>query len=285
VATVPKIAKLTQRTQMANIGGKSWSGALGLIAEIGRQVRYQRRLTRILGWRDASRFRSALLGRRLGWNAGASLLLHPPNLLHPIELRVASTDAYVYEQVIVDEQYAAVADGYTAEVIVDCGANAGYASAYLLSRFPRARVVAIEPFPANAALCRRNLAPYGTRATVIEAAIWSHCTRLVLDHVGGREWSIRVRAVRPGEGGDIEAIDLPSLGLKRIDILKIDIEGSEAELFARDTDRWLPSVSNIAIEFHGTECERRFRTAMAGYRYAESQSGELTICRGITFAG
>ncbi len=167
-------------------------------------------------------------------------------------------------------------------VIVDCGANVGYASAYLLSRFPQARVIAIEPFPANALLCRRNLAPYGSRATVIEAAVWSHCTRLVLDHAGGKEWGVGVRAAQPGEAGDIEAIDLPSLGLNRIDILKIDIEGSEAELFANNTDRWLPSVSNIAIELHGAGCERQFRTAMADYLYVELRSGDLTICRSIT---
>ncbi len=270
---------------MTNAGRKAWSKALALIAEIGRQAGYQRELTRILGWRNALRFRGAMLGRRLGWHSGTPLRMHPPSLLHPIELRIGSTDIYVYEQVLVDEQYAAVADGCAAEVIVDCGANVGYTSAYLLTRFPQAQVVAIEPFPANAALCRRNLAPYGSRATVVEAAIWSHCTRLVLDQAGDREWGVRVRAARPGEGGQIEAIDLPSLGLSRIDILKIDIEGSEAELFARDTDRWLPGVANIAIEFHGAECERRFRRAMQGYRYAESQSGELTICRGITVAG
>jgi FkbM family methyltransferase len=255
---------------------------LGLIAEIGIQAHYQRRLTRKLGWRYALRFRGAMLGARLGWYDGAPLRLHPPNLLHPIELRIGSTDADVYGQVLVDEQYAVVADGYAVEVIVDCGANVGYTSAYLLSRFPQARVVAIEPFPANALLCRRNLAPYGSRATVIEAAVWSHCTRLVLDHAGGKEWGVGVRAARQGEAGEIEAIDLPSLGLNRIDILKIDIEGSEAELFAKNTDRWLPSVSNIAIEFHGAECERQFRTAMADYRYVESRSGDLTICRGIT---
>jgi FkbM family methyltransferase len=258
---------------------------LGLIAEIGRQAEYQRGLTRMLGWRYALRFRGAMLGHRLGWHDGVSVRLHPPNLLHPIELRLASTDAEVYEQVLADEQYAAVADINAVGVIVDCGASAGYTSAYLLSRFPQARVVAIEPYPANAALCRRNLAPYGSRAAVIEAAIWRQCTRLVLDHSGGNEWGVRVRAARPGETGEIEAIDLPSLGLDRIDLLKIDIEGSEADLFAGDTDRWLPSVSNIAIEFHGNACEQQFRIAMAAYRWVESQSGELTICRGITVAG
>ncbi len=104
-------------------------------------------------------------------------------------------------------------------------------------------------------------------------------------HAGGNEWGVQVRAARQGEVGGIEAIDLPSLGLDHIDILKIDIEGSEANLFGEGTDRWLPRVSNIAIELHGAECERRFNTTMASYHYALSHSGELTICQGIAKAG
>ena len=244
-------------------------------------VGYQRRLARKLGWQFALRYRSAALGVRLGWR-GRLLQLHPPNLLHPIWLRIHSTDADVYEQVLKDEQYWPVAKDGDVAVIVDCGANVGYASAYLLSRFPRARVIAIEPFPANAELCRRNLAPYGSRAMVIDAAIWSRCTKLKLEN-RYKEWGVGVRPLWwPGETGDIiTGIDLPSLRLKRIDLLKIDIEGSEAELFAHDTERWLPSVSNIAIELHGAECERQFRIAMKDYRYVESRSGDLTICRGI----
>ena len=253
---------------------------MGIIAEFGQQFAYQHELTRKLGWQYALHFRSAMLAKRVGWHDGVLLKLHPANLLHPIELRINSTDADVYRQVLVQEEYAAVADGYM-ETIVDCGANVGYTSAYLLSRFPDAQVVALEPFPANAELCRRNLAPYGQRATVLEAAVWSHSGRLVLDHAGGNEWGVRVRATRAGECGDIEAIDLPSLGLNRIDLLKIDIEGSEATLFANGTNRWLPHVSNIAIELHGKECEEQFRRAMADYRYTLSHSGELTICQNI----
>ena len=251
-----------------------------LITEIGQQIAYQQELTRKLGWRYAIRFRSAMLAKRVGWHDGVSLKLHPANLLHPIELRINSTDVDVYRQVLVEEEYGAAADGHMG-TIVDCGANVGYTSAYLLSRFPDARVVALEPFPANAELCRRNLAPYGQRATVIEAAVWSHGGRLVLDHAGGNEWGVRVRAARAGEIGEIEAVDLPSLGLNRIDLLKIDIEGSEANLFGGGTERWLPHVSNIAIELHGDECAERFSRAMANYSYTLSHSGELTICREI----
>ena len=253
---------------------------MSLLDEIGRQIAYQNELTRKLGWRYALHFRSAMLARRVGWHDGVSLRLHPANLLYPIELRINSTDADVYRQVLIEEEYAPVVDGHV-KTIVDCGANVGYTSAYFLSRCPDAQVVAIEPFPENAELCRRNLAPYGRRATVIEAAVWSHSGRLVLDHAGGNEWGVRVRAAQAGETGGIEAIDLPSLGLNHIDLLKIDIEGSEANLFADGTDRWLPNVSSIAIELHGDDCEERFRSAMARFRYTLSHSGELTVCHGI----
>ncbi len=282
---VPAIYRPTRRRNLVPLMMNREQVAMsrGLIAETERQVAYWRKLTRLLGWKYALRVRCAMMSTRLGWQNHATVRLHPSNLLHPVELRIASTDAEVFGQVLVDEDYAAVADG-SAKLIVDCGANIGLTSAYLLSRLPQARVIAIEPFPANAEMCRRNLAPYGGRATVIEAAVWSRCTWLVLDHTEGNEWGVQVRPARAGETGMIEAIDLPSLGLDRIDILKIDIEGSEADLFAEGTARWLPIVSNIAIELHGVECERRFQEAMADYHYSLSRSGELTVCRGITKA-
>jgi FkbM family methyltransferase len=252
---------------------------LRLLPEIKAQLTFQRNLARWLGWRDALRFRSTMFAsRRTG---GKTIQLHPPHLLHPVTLRLSSTDAEVYGQVITAREYEAVVHD-DAKVIVDAGANVGLTSAYFLSRLPRARVIAIEPFPENAEMCRRNLAPYGDRATVIEAALWSSCTRLVLDYGKGNDWGVRVRPVLPGEAGEIEAIDMPALGLGRIDILKIDIEGSEADLFAQNTQAWLPGVGNIAIELHGAACEKIFFAAMAEFTYVQSQSGELTICRNMS---
>ena len=59
-----------------------------------------------------------------------------------------------------------------------------------------------------------------------------------------------------------------------IDLLKIDIEGSENGLFSLGTERWLDRVRNLCIELHGEECERAFRSAMQGYRYEQARSGE-----------
>jgi len=250
---------------------------MSLMNEIRGQFEYQQQLTRRLGLRDGWRYR---FGSWFKWFEGGVMCLRSPALLHPVEMRINTSDSYVFGQVLRRQEYAPAVDG-PVRTIVDCGANVGYTSAYFLSRFPGVRVIAIEPFPANAEMCRRNLAPYGDRAQVIEAAVWPHPARLVMDYTDGEEWGVQVREARGDEKGDVDGIDLPSLGLERIDLLKIDIEGSELRLFNENPDRWLPNVSNIAIELHGPACVRSFETAMAGYAFESSESGELTICKGI----
>ncbi len=254
-----------------------------ILAEPALQIGYLRKLAGLLGWPGALKFRAAMAAARLGLHKSKTISLHPPALLHPVALRLASTDAEVFGQVITAQEYAPIIDE-GARVIVDCGANIGLTSAYFLSRLPEARVIAIEPFPANAELCRLNLAPYGVRAKVIEAAIWNSTTTLVLEHTES-EWGVRVRPAAPGETGTIQAIDIESLGLPHIDILKIDIEGSEENLFSESEQAWLPSISNIAIELHGPAHEDRFFAALKNYRYDLGHSGELTLCRNIVSVG
>lgn len=254
-----------------------------MLSELRAQLKFQRKLSRLIGHTDALRFRAAMITAHLGLSRCTTITLHPRTLLHPVELRLASTDAEVYGQVITGHEYAPiVTDG--ARTIVDCGANIGLTSAYLLSRLPNANVIAIEPFAANAELCRRNLTPYGNRAKVIQAAIWNRCTTLVLEDAGGSEWGVRVRPAHPGEPGDIEAIDIPSLSLPHIDILKIDIEGSEENLFAETEHTWLPHVANIVIELHGSAQRKVFFAALSKYHYELANSGELTFCRNIVVA-
>lgn len=249
------------------------------LEELGRQWRYQRQLSRHIGPLNALRARAlGLIERRPGRRA--TFTLHPRGLHHPVALRVASTDPETFFQVLVEEQYAPLLAG-APRVIVDAGANAGYTSAYFLSRLPEARVLAIAPFPDSAALCRRNLAPYGARARVLEAALWSSPGRLVLEGHGGHEWGVQVRPARPGEAGDVEAVGVADLGLARIDLLKIDIEGAERVLFAEGAERWLDRVGTIAVELHGPDCEAALRAAMAGHEADWSTAGELTILRNI----
>lgn len=250
-----------------------------VMREARQQWTYQAKLAQAVGPLNGLRLRAlGLLAR--GGAQRPGIAMHPPCLLHPVHLRAGSTDPQTYHQVLVEEQYGPLLAAEP-EIIVDCGANAGFTAAYFLSRLPRSRVIAIEPFADNAMLCRRNLAPYGERAKVIEAGVWSRSCRLVIEGQTGSEWGVRVRLARPGEAGDVDAIGIADLGLPRIDLLKVDIEGSEAELFGNGAGAWLPQVNTLAVELHGEACERAMRDALAGFGGEWSTAGELTIVRGI----
>lgn len=79
---------------------------------------------------------------------------------------------------------------------------------------------------------------FDLRAHVIEAGVWSSSGRLSMIGEGANEWGISVCPAQLGEVGDVDAIDIASLNLPQIGILKIDIEGSEIELFSRGVERW-----------------------------------------------
>jgi FkbM family methyltransferase len=199
-----------------------------------------------------------------------------------------ASDLSVFGQIFIQREYRCLDTVPSAGLIIDCGANTGYSAAYFLTRFQTARVIAIEPDPENYALLCLNLAGYGTRATCVQAGVWSHSTTLMLDETHaavGQEWARTVRPARAGEPDGIKAVDIGSVlresGAERISILKIDIEGSEREVFARNTAEWLPRVDNLVVELHGEECVQVFDAAVANLPFVRSTCDELTVCQRV----
>jgi FkbM family methyltransferase len=163
-------------------------------------------------------------------------------------------------------------------LIVDLGANAGYASVFFALRYPSARVIAVEPVPENAKLARKNVSRLG-RVDVVEAAAWPRPARLGLVDPGKGYWGMRVSEDASGE---IAAVTIPDLldraGADRIDILKIDIEGAEAQLFSENT-AWLGRVDMLVLELHDRfvpGCRAALDGAIerSGVRFHELQRGE-----------
>ena len=82
-----------------------------------------------------------------------------------------SSDPLVFDQIFINGDLAnLIGRVHEARTIVDLGANVGYASIVFLNAFPDAYVLAVEPDSRNAVLCACNLAPYGNRARLVEAA-------------------------------------------------------------------------------------------------------------------
>ena len=249
-----------------------------------RRVRNVRRWMRWVGWRGTFDWAVTEAKSTLGLRGSPTLTIKPRNAQHSLVARLGgSSDMSVFSQIFAWDEYGCIRSVPSPRWIFDLGANVGYASAYLLSCFPTARAIAVEPDPANYALCCENLAPYGDRVRVVHGAVWSTRTRLKLlrgSFGDNREWATQVAASVDGEG-TIEAYDIPTLlkmtdgGL--VDVLKIDIERSELEVF-RGRPAWLAGVRNICIELHGADCESIFFEALRGYQFSLARSGELTLC-------
>lgn len=214
-------------------------------------------------------------------------LLRSRYLKHPVRVRPQTSDWLVFQQIFRHREYRCLDAVKRAELIIDCGANVGYSSAYFLSRFPNAHVIAVEPDPDNFSALRYNLEPYKPRFTALNTGIWSRTTRLLLseeDCGAGNEWGRTVREARDNESGGFQATDIgaifESTRADRISILKIDIEGSEKEVFSNPTP-WLSKVDNLVIELHGTECESAFFEAIRAHSFTVETCDELTVCRRI----
>ena len=252
------------------------------------------RAFRRLGLREAIRYKyhhrlGGLLTRRGLLRAGATYTLAARGCDHPLQVRYNTSDRSVFEMIFVEHEYACLQPSGPVRLVIDCGANVGYASAYFLSHFPDCHVIAVEPDPDNFALLKPNLRPYGDRVTVINGGIWSHLAGLVVRRFGaGQEWCTQVRECTPGENADVQATDIPALlalsGQPRINILKVDIEGSEKILFDPECHGWIDLVDNIVAELHDPECESIFFQALSNGTYDLSRSGELTVCQNIQFA-
>lgn len=210
-------------------------------------VRYPLRLARRYGFEHLLQ-----AARQLG-PRGRTVAYRPPDLQHALHLRAGTSDAQVFEQIFLSEEYDFDYPRSPA-LIVDAGANIGLAAVYFAHRFPRATVVCIEPEPGNYDLLCRNTEPYGARIRRLRGGLWGRSTHLEVRDIGEGDWAFMVEeTVQPTATSfrafTVEEI-LESSGFDRIDILKMDIEGAEKEVFEGNPERWLGRVDLLILELH-----------------------------------
>ena len=185
--------------------------------------------------------------------------------LGSISLRPSDSDMHVLHQVFVEKcynlnifpqmkriqsAYQAIQRAGVNPVIIDAGANIGASSIWFSKLFPKAKIVAVEPDPQNAELCRRNTEQF-ENVTVVEAAIGSVSGKVTLELSTGGSWGTMTKR---GEGGDVRVVTVKELlaeagASSKLFIIKIDIEGFEKDLFSSETS-WLSEAEVVVIELH-----------------------------------
>ncbi len=192
--------------------------------------------------------------------------VHDPDL-GATALRAGSSDLHVYRQVVIMREYAAppkqeamLEARYAATLaagqvplIVDAGANIGLFARVMAARFPKARIVCIEPEPGNLVLARENCAGLD-QVSFIEGALWHHDRGVQLSDPDAEPWAY---SYEEGDAGAPEALTptatVDGLLAENRDaellLLKLDIEGAEANALPEDAAFWQASPI-VYIEPH-----------------------------------
>jgi len=169
-------------------------------------------------------------------------------------------------------------------LVVDAGANIGASAIYLTQLHPRIHVCAVEPEHGNFSLLKTNCT--GLPITPIQAAVACEVGKLWLSDPGVGDWGFRV-SHSTGQY-EVEAITMNDI-FARFDlqkyrplICKIDIEGSEKDLF-RANDAWIDQFPLIVIELHdwllpGTSNSRNFLKAISKRNFDVVYRGENMFC-------
>ncbi len=202
---------------------------------------------------------------------------------HPIILRNNTMDRYVYDEIFLHRCYDAEMTNslkyrnYKSRFsvrpprfIIDIGGNIGLAAVYYAIMYPDATIISIEPDLSNfIALCENT--KHYKNIIAVRGAVWGSKTKVSITNRSqaftGGQWvdGKRVNGIfnsgkfiveeKSVDGEDmVETFTIDELiekfDIDKIDILKIDCEGGEREIFSGEYEKWLPKVKVLVFEHH-----------------------------------
>ncbi len=197
-------------------------------------------------------------------------------------LRQDTSDVPTFQQIFLNTRYEMDLP-YTPKTIIDGGANIGFASAFFANKYPDAEILAIEPDSSNFGLVNKNTQGFPNIKT-LQSAIWGKTTSLRIKNPDFEKWAFEVEETDDSAEGAFQAFSIADLidkmGWKSVDFLKLDIEGSEVNVFASGYESWLPHVKLLIVELHEKMqpgCTEVFEKAVSRYPFRKTISGENLI--------
>lgn len=203
-----------------------------------------------------------------------------------------SSDLEVFTQIFNFLEYKPVVETFKTNFsdkkelkIIDAGSNIGLTTLYFSRFFDDATFICIEPNDSNFEILSFNFEANSVRnVQKIKGGIWSKNSnlKLISDFRDKSDWCFRVEETHEKTG--LEAFSISYLIKKfnwdTIDILKIDIEGSEKEIFTNPNSdiSFLAFTKCIAIEIHDEfNCREAIYDVLKQFNFTFFNSGDLTI--------
>ncbi|HEY1495767.1 MAG TPA: FkbM family methyltransferase [Candidatus Solibacter sp.] len=146
----------------------------------------------------------------------------------------------------------------SAPSILDAGANTGMSVAYFKTIYPDCRIIAFEPDPANFKLLGKNVTRNGwANVELHNVALHRRDAELDFYDYNDRPGALSNGFWRPSEAGPakkvitVRAVPLSRHVEEPIDMLKMDIEGSEHDVLEDLVESGkLSAIRRITMEYH-----------------------------------
>lgn len=170
--------------------------------------------------------------------------------LVPLFMRPGTSDFRVAEQIFGEGWLDVFNPTDNFNFILDAGGNIGISSVFFATLFPKATIITLEPSLENFKVLMRNVRRF-PHVYPVHSALWSTSEKLALlsyaPNATHEEWGFKARPLSQVTSEDevvatmqgvstgflLDFFDLPGF-----DLLKIDIEGGEANVFASEKKRW-----------------------------------------------
>jgi FkbM family methyltransferase len=254
------------------------------IGKLDRALKYYGIYTAVFGrargnWLCATSLcRPKMIGRRV------TVVL--PGTDIPVIVRLRTSDIQVFHEIFFNHEYEW---GFSSapQVIIDAGGYIGLSAAFFTGKYPHATIITVEPDEENFALLRLNTARF-PNVHAIRAAVWRDSGMISVTDPGNGPWGLQVAEVDntvASDKGLVRAITIDEIikefNLERVDLLKVDVEGSETEIFAT-ASTWISSIDAICIELHDrfkAKCSRSFYRAVDEFPIEMRRSEDVLVAR------
>jgi FkbM family methyltransferase len=204
------------------------------------------------------------------------------DLAWPFTLRNNPYDYATFEEVLLHKTYD-ISLSFTPEYIIDGGGNIGLTACYFATKYSGAIIVSIEPDSENFKMMQANCRQY-THIKILQNGIWKKNTHLKIadSQVGNNAFTVEETDYETPDS--LKAVTIQHImelyDMPHIDILKLDIEGSEKEVFEENFESWLPKTKVLIIELHDemkNGCSRAVFNAVNKYDFSFDIRGENII--------
>jgi FkbM family methyltransferase len=160
--------------------------------------------------------------------------------------------------------------------VLDVGANIGAFTVNAAAQARNGVVWAVEPVSANMRILEENVALNELKnVKLVQAAVGAAATPVTVA-IRGASSTIAFQAGPQVEREEVEQISLESLVCQMggVDLMKMDCEGAEFDIFFSTPAEALHKIRRIAMEYHNVSAEKNVYTLKA---FLEIANFEVTV--------